>query len=296
MSQPLTSQQATEFFRNFRRSREREKSVEPTLAAASIRAADTGRYLVTQADQHAEAAAKRVEAGITRIVPMDLSNGTDEERLRRLRISPKNMSPNVPKRNIQALLPMRTMVTPSKVTLVLDVDETLVHSSFQRKDNVRYDAELSITHEGKHHIVYVKYRPRLIEFLAFVSSRFEVVIFTASLSSYCNALMDHLDPEGILGTYRLFREHCTKHMHPGSTESAFVKDLCLLGRDLGRIAIIDNSPNAYLYQQRNAVPIASFFEDERDNALGDLLPLLDRLSQCTSVYDVLDPFNATGLM
>lgn len=172
-----------------------------------------------------------------------------------------------------------------KVTLILDVDETLVHSSFKTTPQ-RCDLELGIVVNGNPGKVFVKIRPYLKEFFDFISSRFEVVIFTASLSVYCNPLMDILDSEKRLGNLRLFREHCTR-----TASGAYIKDLSLLGRSMERVAIIDNSPVAYYFQPRNAIPIVSWFEDPNDQALLELLPMLGQLSQCKSVYDVLDSFN-----
>lgn len=293
MSQPLpTSSQALEYFVKFRQLREKNLNGPSNRPQAPMQRAASTNVMVTQVDQ--SNAQRQQEDVLNRVVPVNVSVGTYEERLERLRLSPTNTSPNLPNTNVWSLLPMPSVKGAGRVTLVLDVDETLVHSSFSPKEDVRYDLQLNIQHEGKTCPVFVKFRPHLMEFLKFVAARFEVVIFTASLPVYCNALMDYLDPSGHLGPHRLFREHCTCHTIPGSEGKSYVKDLCLLGRDLGKIAIVDNSPNAYLYQQRNAIPISSFFQDESDTALLSLLPLLEKLAEAEMVYDVLDSFNASG--
>jgi RNA polymerase II subunit A small phosphatase-like protein len=86
--------------------------------------------------------------------------------------------------------------------------------------------------------------------------------------------------------YRLFREHCS------FTNGAYVKDLSLLGRDLHRVIIADNSPVAYLFQPRNAIPVVSWFDDPRDNELKDMIPWLHRLAEAPDVYPVLDEYRA----
>uniref|UniRef100_A0A0A9ZH66 Carboxy-terminal domain RNA polymerase II polypeptide A small phosphatase 2 n=1 Tax=Lygus hesperus TaxID=30085 RepID=A0A0A9ZH66_LYGHE len=193
----------------------------------------------------------------TSFIPVDRTKGTASFRLRTLKRSPKNQSPLFPSQP-HSLLPPPNMAAHRRITLVLDVDETLVHSSFTPQPDIQYDKELMVTYNYKLYTIYVRYRPYLHEFLRFVSERFETVIFTASLCAYCDPLIDAIDENGILGNLRLFREHCTLR------SNSYIKDLFLLGRDLGRIAIIDNSPTAYLFQQRNAIPIKSWFGDPND--------------------------------
>lgn len=168
--------------------------------------------------------------------------------------------------------------------LVLDVDETLVHSSYQPVH--RYDLHLPLKVNGNICNVYVAYRPYVQEFLRQVCEWFEVIIFTASVSLYCDPLMDHLDRENRLSG-RLFREHCSV------VNGSYVKDLSLLGRPLERVAIIDNSPVAYLFQPRNAIPILSWFDDTEDKELMTLIPMLQQMAMQQHVYDMLDEYNAS---
>ena len=80
-------------------------------------------------------------------------------------------------------------------TLILDVDETLVHSSFTQTDKA--DIVLPIDIEGRICNIYVQVRPQCCEFIVEVGKYFEVVIFTASLSKYAIPLMDILDPQRV---------------------------------------------------------------------------------------------------
>lgn len=190
----------------------------------------------------------------------------------------------IPEEYMQHALPPPNPLLGKKVTLVLDVDETLVHSSF--KPGGKCDLTLPLQVNGQHAQVHVRLRPHLTAFLDFVSTHFEVVVFTASLGLYCNPLMDTLDPSGRLGGLRLFREHCVRW------NGAYVKDLRGLGRPLERVAIVDNSPAAYVFQPRNAIPVVSWFEDPEDHELRDLIPFLHRLASCDSVYEAIERHNA----
>jgi len=100
---------------------------------------------------------------------------------------------------------------------------------------------------------------------------FEVVIYTASLSKYANPLMDMMDT-GEWCHGRLFREHCS------FINGVFVKDMSLLGRNMKDVIIIDNSPTSYMLQPECGLPILSWYEDMKDRALFDLIPLLVQLS------------------
>mmetsp|Transcript_41593 Transcript_41593/g.109801 ORF Transcript_41593/g.109801 Transcript_41593/m.109801 type:complete len:314 (-) Transcript_41593:14-955(-) len=164
-------------------------------------------------------------------------------------------------------------------TLVLDLDETLVHSSFRHVD--RADIVITVELEGELHKVYVRKRPGVDKFLKAVAESFEVVIYTASMAKYANPLMDVLDPEGLC-TSRLFREACTRHGGGG-----YIKDLSKLGRSLKNVIIIDNSPICYAMQPDNAIPIKTWREDPTDQELLELVPILRALVGVEDIPAVL---------
>lgn len=117
---------------------------------------------------------------------------------------------------------------------VVIVAETLVHSTLEHCDDA--DFTFTVFFNMKEHTVYVKKRPHLQTFLERAADMFNVVIFTASQSIYAEQLLDILDPYQKLISHRLYRESCT------FCDGTYTKDLTVLGVDLAKVAIIDNSP------------------------------------------------------
>eukprot|EP00181_Compsopogon_caeruleus_P001414 CAMPEP_0184682440 /NCGR_PEP_ID=MMETSP0312-20130426/7268_1 /TAXON_ID=31354 /ORGANISM="Compsopogon coeruleus, Strain SAG 36.94" /LENGTH=194 /DNA_ID=CAMNT_0027134119 /DNA_START=762 /DNA_END=1346 /DNA_ORIENTATION=+ len=165
------------------------------------------------------------------------------------------------------LLPPASADCANKITLVLDLDETLVHSTFVPVKEAHFTIPLDMG--GETHVVYVQKRPGVEHFLKTVAQWYEVVVFTASLALYANPVIDRLDPTHCV-RHRLFREHCV------FVDGNYVKDLSLLGRDIRKVIIIDNSPVTYAFQPENALPSISWVSDPDDRELDEFLEILEK--------------------
>jgi len=176
------------------------------------------------------------------------------------------------------VLPPKALLS-KKVTLVLDLDETLVHCSVEPVASA--DLVFPVEWEGVHYTIHAYLRPGVMEFMRQVSELFEVVLFTASQPVYAGKICDFLDPNHRMIQHRLFRQSCVY------ADGNYVKDLRVLGRDLAKTVIIDNSPQAFAFQYDNGIPILSYFDSKTDRELLKLLPLLRRLAAADDVRPIL---------
>jgi len=160
------------------------------------------------------------------------------------------------------------------ITLVLDLDETLVHASEKRPIDDRLSYLTVTVADGR--TLYVTKRPYLEEFLSAMAPYFNLVVFTASTRQYADIVIDWLE-EDIVFEKRLYRESCTK------LSSGYTKDLRIVTQDLKRVVIVDNSPTAYQMNPENAIPIKSWYSTPEDSSLVELMQFLLNICVKTDV-------------
>lgn len=163
-----------------------------------------------------------------------------------------------------------------KKTLVLDLDETLVHSSnktpFPNKKNI----VLNMTINDIKHKIYVIVRPFLEQFLHEMSLYYNLFIFTASMAQYSTNLMNILDKNKVILKV-LTREHCQ------FKGGLYFKNLNIFNRDYKDIIILDNNPISYALNKSNGIPIPTWIDDPNDREFFKLIPILKYLSKLNDV-------------
>lgn len=162
--------------------------------------------------------------------------------------------------SIKVSIPFLKTKNIKPYTLVLDLDETLIHFHYDPK------TDPNMTHG------IIQYRPGLFEFLQNVSPYFELIIFTVATKQYADPVINTLERNQKFFSSRLYREHTTIY------QNDFVKDLKNLGRDLSKVIIVDDKPFNFSLNKENGIAIRPYWGNEsegiNDLALINLIPIL----------------------
>lgn len=174
---------------------------------------------------------------------------------------------------LRSLLPPKSPKNYGKKTLVLDLDNTLVYSSFiPTKD---YSFIVPATRDGVTFRVFVSVRPYTFQLLSTLSAFYEIIIFTAASPFYALPVIRALN-KGHTISHALFRNSCVI-----LDNDIIVKDISLLGRDLRQTLIVDDTPTSYYLQPENAISVSTWPNDvssdckkENDSELQEVIRLL----------------------
>ena len=135
-----------------------------------------------------------------------------------------------------------------KYTLVLDLEETLIH--------INQSGECIL-------------RPGLYKFLKDIKPYYELVSFSNESKYSSEPIIDIIEEKKKYFDYKLYREHLTFN------GKEFIKDISKLGRDIKKVIIVDNIANNFKLNPDNGIQISAFFgDDDEDNALEELKKIL----------------------
>jgi import inner membrane translocase subunit TIM50 len=137
-------------------------------------------------------------------------------------------------------------------TLVVDLDELLVHSHWTREHGWR-----------------TAKRPGLDYFLAYLSQFWEIVLFTTQPYYVVAPVIEKLDPDRRYIAYTLFRESCRTH------QGKVVKDLSALNRDLSKVVVLDTEADRYSMQPENGILMKKWDGSRNDAELVGMIPFLE---------------------
>ena len=137
-----------------------------------------------------------------------------------------------------------------KFCLVLDLDETIIHSVKLKSG------------------YYFFVRPGAIEFLNEVSSFYEIIFFTSSYRPYADYILNKIDIKKNIISYRFYKSHVIFE------KGRSIKKLSMLGRDLNKIIFVDNLKTNAKYNKKNLYLIPSWLGDINDDEIFKLKKIL----------------------
>ncbi|KAK7200809.1 PTP1-interacting protein, 39 kDa [Novymonas esmeraldas] len=179
-------------------------------------------------------------------------------------------------------LPLPLPAHAQKHTLVLDIDETLIHTYGMSRHDSANDKVHDPAVQGVTLVDYhVLLRPHLKEFLDEVHQLFEVVFWTAGTASYCCAVLDALEqqvmqlPRSFYSHVELAKESREANSSTNHTnfyalsrtqtleQQGYMKYLPMLGRKMGSVIMLDDNVRSFPLTPRNGIRIGAFDPDDR---------------------------------
>ncbi|CAO2649765.1 Nn.00g010570.m01.CDS01 [Neocucurbitaria sp. VM-36] len=166
----------------------------------------------------------------------------------------------------QKLLPDKDKIPGGapELTLVLSLEDLLLHSEWSTKHGYR-----------------LAKRPGLDYFLRYLSSQYELVIFTSVKSMDADPIIRKLDPFRLV-MWPLFRE-ATRF-----EKGEYIKDLSYLNRDLSKVIMIDTDPSHVKLQPENAIVLPKWKGEPGDKGLVAMIPFLEYLAMMSQTGTPID--------
>lgn len=150
----------------------------------------------------------------------------------------------------------------SKITLLFDLDETLVHCKLS--DNLdKSEADLEVL-----------IRPHAFDVLKCLKNDFQLGLFTSASQKYADEVLKKFDPDNEIFEFRLYKDSCID-----VGDGIFIKDLRVLNNmETDSIFLVDNNLYCYGLQVGQGIPILSFKGDSSDCELLKLKTYLRALA------------------
>eukprot|EP00533_Pseudo-nitzschia_delicatissima_P005999 CAMPEP_0116104362 /NCGR_PEP_ID=MMETSP0327-20121206/14410_1 /TAXON_ID=44447 /ORGANISM="Pseudo-nitzschia delicatissima, Strain B596" /LENGTH=425 /DNA_ID=CAMNT_0003596599 /DNA_START=156 /DNA_END=1433 /DNA_ORIENTATION=- len=146
---------------------------------------------------------------------------------------------------------------PVPHTLVLDLENTLVSSSWDRKRGWRHAK-----------------RPGVDKFLLDMAQYYEIVLYSPSIDGIADPVVNELDKQGCI-MHRIYRDGTYYH------NGVHVKDLSKLNRNVNRMIVIDDDLDEVQFHPENVVKVKPYTDpnDRTDNTLARITPFLIEIAR-----------------
>ncbi|KJP87154.1 hypothetical protein AK88_03201 [Plasmodium fragile] len=164
------------------------------------------------------------------------------------------------------------------MTLVLDLDETLIYCTKKKKFN--HQKEVDVLINGRYFSLYVCKRPYIDLFFSMLNPFFEIVIFTTSIKSYADTVLNIIDVDHYIDK-KFYREDCFE-----VSSKIYIKNLQSIKKEVSKMVLIDDSNvSGYKYPE-NYFPIKKWQGDLNDTELLDIIPFFLSLRKVRDVRSV----------
>ncbi len=142
-------------------------------------------------------------------------------------------------------------------TLVLDLENTLVNSTWDRKHGWRFAK-----------------RPGVDKFLSEMAQYYEIVLYSPSVDGVADPVVTLLDPKGCI-MHRLYRESCYYQ------NGVYMKDLSSLNRNTNKIILLDDDEKAAALNPDNLIKVKPYDDpkDRDDKTLERITPFLIEIAR-----------------
>ena len=174
------------------------------------------------------------------------------------------------------------LVCPNNKALVLDLDETLFHTTPTPPRNTAGYRTVYVMGS----IYFVTERPFMHFFLYSVRAMgFRIFIFTAGQRAYATAIIQALCIDDYLSRRNvLCREDCSV-----TPNKRLYKDLTKIPHPASQVVHVDNDPCCFYSHPENGILVPSFRQDleKTDKVLLNALPVLNALRGVSDVRHIL---------
>ncbi len=168
----------------------------------------------------------------------------------------------------------------SRILLILDLDETLVHA---------VERPIARPHDFLVGPYFVYRRPQLGAFLMACAARFRLAVWSTAGDEYVREVVGRILPSGVELAFAWGRSRCVRTYNTDWLEDEFLKDLKKVkraGYSLERVLIVEDTPRKVHRHYGNAVYVPPYLGATDDDVLPRLTDYLDSIHQAPNVRDL----------
>jgi Dullard-like phosphatase family protein len=170
-----------------------------------------------------------------------------------------------------------------KKTLILDIDETLIHSKITTEEPLHPDFKANfIPIEGENYETMK--RPYVDQFLDYVQKNWTIAFWTSATEDYALGILENLGIK--YWDFLYHRDNCTQgiiYNEEGMPDKQVtfkkLSKLSKRGYNLDKVLVIDDTKEAHTHNYGNLILISRFVGDLNDNQLLKMIDYLELIKK-----------------